>query len=526
MAAPMSKGGVEVKFVGDEDVLQHVVDKRPTLRSNSRSARSASTQRTVGVLHLTNQEQDSSEEEDEQEESIQHPTALVDQKGVAGSEVYSFKTPKRTGQMTRLAEDSVKNQTPKPTSGKTPVRRSTRKPTKRTKASYRASSSDESESDDSGESESSAGEEPEPVKPRKPAVPPTVTRRRRGGGQEEVLPEMVEEYFHAHGGARPGPTSDRTLSKLQIPRMDQARLQSVLQYAPAAHIQHLQQLYQQHRTHFHKWMLQLSNGFNLLLYGLGSKRVLIDQFRTTVLRDTVQMVVNGYFPSITVKHILNSITEEVLEHTGSFRSVQDQLTFIKDTFEETGEELFLFIHNIDGPMLRGEKVQSVLCQLAQVGGVRIIATIDHINAPLIWDQNKASRFNWLWYDVTSYEPYVEETSYENSLMVQQSGVLALSSLVHVLRSLTPNARGIFHLLAEYQLEHKDDSSYIGMSFHDLYQRCREKFLVHSHLTLRAQLTEFKDHKLIRTKKGSDGVENLLIPLDGAMLAEYMENPMS
>eukprot|EP00058_Branchiostoma_floridae_P009189 XP_002594677.1 hypothetical protein BRAFLDRAFT_130922 [Branchiostoma floridae] len=337
---------------------------------------------------------------------------------------------------------------------------------------------------------------------------------------------MVEEYFHAHGGARPGPTSDRTLSRLNIPRMDQARLQSALQHAPAAHIQHLQQLYQEHRCHFHKWMLQLSNGFNLLLYGLGSKRVLIDQFRSTILRDTVQMVVNGYFPSITVKHILNSITEEVLEHTGSFRSVQDQLTFIKDTFEETGEELFLFIHNIDGPMLRGEKVQTVLCQLAQVGGVRIIATIDHINAPLIWDQNKSSRFNWLWYDVTSYEPYVEETSYENSLMVQQSGVLALSSLVHVLRSLTPNARGVFHLLALYQLEHKDDSSYIGMSFHDLYQRCREKFLVHSHLTLRAQLTEFKDHKLIRTKKGSDGVENLLIPLDGAMLAEYMENPMS
>ncbi|KAI8513691.1 Origin recognition complex subunit 2 [Branchiostoma belcheri] len=476
-------------------------------RSNSRSARSASTQRTVGVLHLTNQEQDSSEEEDEQEESIQHPTALVDQKGVAGSEVYSFKTPKRTGQMTRLAEDSVKNQTPKPTSGKTPVRRSTRKPTKRTKASYRASSSDESESDDSGESESSAGEEPETVKPQKPAVPPT--------------PEMVEEYFHAHGGARPGPTSDKTLSKLQIPRMDQARLQSVQTYKSRTEPKPLD-LNPDLNLKVHGF----SNGFNLLLYGLGSKRVLIDQFRTTVLRDTVQMVVNGYFPSITVKHILNSITEEVLEHTGSFRSVQDQLTFIRDTFEETGEELFLFIHNIDGPMLRGEKVQSVLCQLAQVGGVRIIATIDHINAPLIWDQNKASRFNWLWYDVTSYEPYVEETSYENSLMVQQSGVLALSSLVHVLRSLTPNARGIFHLLAEYQLEHKDDSSYIGMSFHDLYQRCREKFLVHSHLTLRAQLTEFKDHKLIRTKKGSDGVENLLIPLDGAMLAEYMENPMS
>ena len=39
-----------------------------------------------------------------------------------------------------------------------------------------------------------------------------------------------------------------------------------------------------------------------------------------------------------------------------------------------------------------------------------------------------------------------------------------------------------------------------MPFHDLYQKCREAFLVNSDLTLRAQLTEFRDHKLIRSKK--------------------------
>lgn len=40
----------------------------------------------------------------------------------------------------------------------------------------------------------------------------------------------------------------------------------------------------------------------------------------------------------------------------------------------------------------------------------------------------------------------------------------------------------------------------GLSFQDFYQQCREAFLVNSDLTLRAQLTEFRDHKLIRTKK--------------------------
>ena len=40
----------------------------------------------------------------------------------------------------------------------------------------------------------------------------------------------------------------------------------------------------------------------------------------------------------------------------------------------------------------------------------------------------------------------------------------------------------------------------GLSFQDFYQRCREAFLVNSDLTLRTQLTEFRDHKLIRTRK--------------------------
>lgn len=81
---------------------------------------------------------------------------------------------------------------------------------------------------------------------------------------------------------------------------------------------------------------------------------------------------------------------------------------------------------------------------------------------LVWDQNRCSAFNWLWYDTTTFEPYNEETSYENSLMVQQTGTLALSSLTHVMRSLTPNAKGIFHLLVQYQLDNEDNSSYNGM----------------------------------------------------------------
>lgn len=79
----------------------------------------------------------------------------------------------------------------------------------------------------------------------------------------------------------------------------------------------------------------------------------------------------------------------------------------------------------------------------------------------VWDQSKCCRFKWLWYDATTFAPYTEETSYENSLLVQQTGGLALSSLMHVMKSLTPNAKGIFLLLARYQMENKDNANYQG-----------------------------------------------------------------
>ena len=48
-------------------------------------------------------------------------------------------------------------------------------------------------------------------------------------------------------------------------------------------------------------------------------------------------------------------------------------------------------------------------------------------------------------------------------------------------------------------------------------------IVNNDLALRAQLTEFRDHKLIRSKKGVDGGEYLTIPLDKPTLTAFLEN---
>jgi len=45
-------------------------------------------------------------------------------------------------------------------------------------------------------------------------------------------------------------------------------------------------------------------------------------------------------------------------------------------------ELFVLVHSIDGPHLRNAEAQALLSQLAEIPAVHVIATTDHVLAPL------------------------------------------------------------------------------------------------------------------------------------------------
>lgn len=98
-------------------------------------------------------------------------------------------------------------------------------------------------------------------------------------------------------------------------------------------------------------------GFNVLVYGLGSKKNLLEDFRVSHLSQEIHLVINGFFPSITLKsvsmrrfmlvwkknvfirllllQILNALTCEVLEHQGSFRTPSDQIQFLTQTLKDS-----------------------------------------------------------------------------------------------------------------------------------------------------------------------------------------------
>jgi origin recognition complex subunit 2 len=69
----------------------------------------------------------------------------------------------------------------------------------------------------------------------------------------------------------------------------------------------------------------------------------------------------------------------------------------------------------------------------------------------------------------------------------------------------------------------DDDEIEGVSYEHLFRLCRERFLVSSDTTLRTHLTEFKDHELLKTRKGPDGIDMIYIPLPAAELVQLVEH---
>lgn len=220
--------------------------------------------------------------------------------------------------------------------------------------------------------------------------------------------DNAEAYFESQEGQIC--TSNKTLDHLKTPKLSQEQMDELLSTHKLRYKEEICMLLSDYRAKFDKWLLLLREDFNIVTFGFGSKKQLLQEFHSTKLHDRNCVVVNGFFPSLTIKHLLTSISQDVLDMKAqAYSDVMEQVREICRVADEAEEQLYLIVHNIDGPMLRNERAQSVLASLAAHDRFHLICSIDHINAPLIWDQQKLTKFNFVWFDTTTYLPYREET---------------------------------------------------------------------------------------------------------------------
>ncbi|KAK9844814.1 hypothetical protein WJX74_007129 [Apatococcus lobatus] len=289
-------------------------------------------------------------------------------------------------------------------------------------------------------------------------------------------------------------SSTFTLSRALL--KDSASARSKAAELPVKHPNEKQALKYRHESRFFHWLLYLHHGFSLLCYGLGSKRELLQRFAHTVLKQAGGVLeVNGLVPNLTSKQILLKAAC-MLKHATVLTLRRLDLHDLLDQIQACKGELYIVLHNIDGPGLRSADSQSLLSRQAAAG------------------------FNWLYQDLTTFVPYWTEVSHMPSLFAERKQEQTQQGAAIVLSTLVPAAQKIFRKLAEHQLDENEDE---GMQFGQLFRICRENFIVSNDMALRSHLNEFKDHQLLYTEKGADGLDRLKVPMSSDALQSLLQD---
>ncbi|XP_060835772.1 origin recognition complex subunit 2 [Rhopalosiphum padi] len=330
-----------------------------------------------------------------------------------------------------------------------------------------------------------------------------------------------DEYFLSKSAksVKKSKTSDNTLKLLKNPVLDKEQVDLLSGNSYTKHDKKIKTMYKDIMSNFPYWLSLLREGFNLLLYGLGSKRQIINDFRTSVLAEESVLVINGFFPGLTMKEILESITIDLLDLDSCPGSAELAIQQIEEKLKlKTSEHIYILINNLDGVELQNYKAQHVLSRISSLKKVHLIASMDRVNSALMFDNTKLGDYNFIWMDCTNFSPYTVETNFIKSLMVKNIGTQhSFSGLNNVFKSLTSNAKSILLLLIKDRIVNKNDKKYGGVPFSTLYRWCRQRFLASTDLALRSQLTEFVDHELVKWKRDADV---LYVPVDVNVLAQF------
>ncbi|KAG7445862.1 origin recognition complex subunit 2 [Guyanagaster necrorhizus] len=417
--------------------------------------------------------------------------------------------------------------------------------------------SDSSDSEDDAPCSSGAEDDVEAI----PLAPKSRKRKAQddeGRGQPIIVQTSFDAYF-THTSSRPQ-TSANVFSSL-IPPLSSTEYTEAIATLPDQQLKSILLTDPEARNAlFTRILRELKEGFNVLCYGYGSKRNLLNQFAVERCSKVGHVVVaNGFQPNFSIKDLLNFIEAipGVLSLPASSAAIESQARRIATFFSQPSQKqpLYIIIHNIDSPSLRTTKSKACLVLLASNPRIHIVASVDHINAPLIWSSSEASSrgdggFTWLWHDMTTLAPYDFELTYADrssisgahgggprkqrdagSLGIPNATNMSETAAAHVLASVTQKAKKLFVLMAQKQLDAVEeaggppanDMQPFAMGYGMLFNAARDEFIATNDTALRSLLGEFRDHNLILGEQSTSGTEMLWIPLRKERLANVLRS---
>ncbi|KAG0449773.1 hypothetical protein HPP92_015821 [Vanilla planifolia] len=152
-------------------------------------------------------------------------------------------------------------------------------------------------------------------------------------GEEEEELGFSRNYFLARElGASGRKKSARKLSDIGL--VEEQALRAALAEIRPKHEEEIASLLRSYKDLYTKWLFELKCGFGLLMYGFGSKKVLLEDFASTTLTDCDVVVINGYLPSVNLKQLIKATllicvrestkSDKVDEGTSDDRDVSDR----------------------------------------------------------------------------------------------------------------------------------------------------------------------------------------------------------
>lgn len=341
--------------------------------------------------------------------------------------------------------------------------------------------------------------------------------------EEEYLTDTVERggypssYF-----SRKTSGSSKSVADLGISLANESELRALVAKLPERLSQEKSMLVDTYMNNVRRIASQWKAGFSLLFYGYGSKFELLKMLLKECSAGYPAILIDGLSQRVNCRSILMNILAISKDSSQkNFTSMSNEEMLKEIATETTHQRIFVMLSNIDAPGLRSYGDQRLLSDLASIPRLHFGASIDHVNAPLMWDLQTRDRFSWSWHHVPTFKPYVREVSLSSlpSLFLGRKyvyeclGIIFGCRMIHpvylffreactqesaavVLSSLSNNAREVFRCIADAQLDPEGNG---GITFQSLFNVCKEKFLASNENILKTFLTEFKDHDILQTK---------------------------
>ncbi|KAM9888735.1 hypothetical protein OXX79_012668 [Metschnikowia pulcherrima] len=282
----------------------------------------------------------------------------------------------------------------------------------------------------------------------------------------------------------------------------------------------------------------------------------VDWYSETIMDDEQipgVMVINGYNPSTKLKRVIHDIVSVVVseeEKTDkTFRMpkhVSEALPFLMSFLKKkvcqskkndiVKPRLILVVHNIDGEAFRDERSQNFLSQLASLPNVWLIVSTDNINVGLLWDLYRFKNFNFIWHELTTYEPYGVEMSFKDVLSMGKSKKFVGSKgAKYVLASLTTNARDLYKTLLKLQMQKLEEmvtskatrvglraNAKLSLKLKSFYDKCVQEYIVSNEINFNTLLREFVEHKMCSLARNLAGQDIVFVPFTYDEMEKLMQ----